>query len=138
MRAQVLLEELIDFLDEKIIQLDRCNFLYENLDETLSPSMISQVFSQVERHKETAQNLDIRFVAKLDRFKQLNEVSKLDDLVIDSNDARALLGKLKENVALIQEKECLLKSYEDHLETSHTVIDKGKIKAISAYKNINK
>ena len=76
MRGQVLLEELITFLEDKIIQLNSSILLYENLDETLSPSILVKVFDQLEVHKEQTQNLDIRFVTKLDRFKQMNEIGR--------------------------------------------------------------
>lgn len=138
MRGQVLLEELITFLEDKIIQLNSSILLYENLDETLSPSILVKVFDQLEVHKEQTQNLDIRFVTKLDRFKQMNEVASLDTLVIDTQEVRKLFEQLKEKIAIAQEKELLLKDYAHDFEKAHKILDKGKIKAISAYKNINK
>lgn len=138
MRGQVLLEELISFLEDKIIQLNSSILLYENLDETLNPSIMIKVFDQIEVHKEQIQNLDIRFVTKLDRFKQMNEVASLEALVIDTQEARKLFKQLKEKIAITQEKEVILKDYAHDFEAAHKIIDKGKIKAISAYKNINK
>jgi hypothetical protein len=82
--------------------------------------------------------LDIKFVTKLDLLKQMNEVTALDALVIDSQEVRNLFQDLKERITITQEKEITLKAYERQLETSHKLVDKGKYKAISAYKNINK
>lgn len=138
MRGQLVLEELITILEDKISQLSSSILLYENLDDTLSPSIMSKVFDQLEWHKEQAQQLDIKFVTKLDRFKQINEIASLDALLIESQEVRKLFEHLKEKITITQEKEVILKAYERQLETSHKLVDKGKFKAISAYKNINK
>ena len=138
MRGQLLLEELITFLEDKIGRLNSSILLYENLDDTLSPSIMSKVFDQLEILNEQTQLLDIKFVTKLDLLKQMNEVNALDALVIDSQEVRNLFQDLKERITITQEKEITLKAYERQLETSHKLVDKGKFKAISAYKNINK
>lgn len=138
MRGQLVLEELITILEDKINQLSSSILLYENLDDTLSPSIMSKVFDQLEWHKEQAQQLDIKFVTKLDRFKQINEITSLDALEIKSQEVRKLFEHLKEKITITQEKEIILKDYERQLEASHKLVDKGRFKAISAYKNINK
>lgn len=138
MKGQLLLVELIEFMEEKNAQMDKSIHLYANLDETVNQAMLTQVVEQIDKYKESIQALDIRFVAKLDRFKQMNAITSLDELSIEVQEVRNLFKKLKSLIAATHEKEILLREYTQTYGSKDYLIDKGKVKAISAYKNINK